>query len=403
MPGGPSLGPVQTVELVVHDVAVGGDGIARGDDGRVVFVPGAAVGDRLRATIVEDRDRYRRAQVEAILEPGPGRIEPPCPEVARGCGGCGWQHLAVGAQRAAKIRLAEESLRRLGRLQARVDPGPELPDLAFRTTVRAAVDDEGRAGFRMARSHAVVHPERCLVAHPRLDEILVAARFPGASEVTLRISASTGYRLALVAGRCRPLDVPHGVDVVDVGDRLGMDEAHLVETVAGVPLRVSARSFFQSRTDGAEALVGEVRAAAAGAPDGPMVDLYGGVGLFAATVGSERDSVTVVEQSPWSGGDARINLPGAEVVIGSVERWRPTPAALVVADPPRKGLGRPGVGVVAATGASRVVTIHCDAASFGRDAGLMASSGYRLESTVLVDLFPHTPHVELVSRFTRSG
>ncbi|HEY1116988.1 MAG TPA: hypothetical protein VGE43_04745, partial [Acidimicrobiales bacterium] len=75
----------------------------------------------------------------------------------------------------------------------------------------------------------------------------------------------------------------------------------------------------------------------------------------------------------------------------------------VIADPPRAGLGRAAVAVVAATGADRLVLVSCDAAAFGRDAGLLADAGYERRSTVLVDLFPHTPRVELVSRFDRKG
>jgi 23S rRNA (uracil1939-C5)-methyltransferase len=91
------------------------------------------------------------------------------------------------------------------------------------------------------------------------------------------------------------------------------------------------------------------------------------------------------------------------VVRCSVDRWRPAPADVLVADPPRAGLGRDAVGKVVATGAARLVLVSCDAAAFGRDAGLLAEAGFERRSTVLVDLFPHTPRVELVSRFDRKA
>ncbi|MHB1931017.1 MAG: class I SAM-dependent RNA methyltransferase, partial [Acidimicrobiales bacterium] len=80
---------------------------------------------------------------------------------------------------------------------------------------------------------------------------------------------------------------------------------------------------------------------------------------------------------------------------------RRAPAAAVVADPARPGLGRPGVAAVSATGAGVLVLVSCDPASLGRDAGLLAAGGWRLTSLTLVDAFPHTPHVECVSRFER--
>ncbi len=131
-----------------------------------------------------------------------------------------------------------------------------------------------------------------------------------------------------------------------------------------------------------------------------MVDAYGGVGLFGATVGAGRP-VTVVERSPSSAADARANLPSAQVLRLDVERWRPSPAAVVVADPPRTGLGRAAVANLAGSGAGHLVLVSCDAASLGRDAGLLAAQGYRLSSTTVVDMFPGTPHVETVSFFVR--
>jgi tRNA/tmRNA/rRNA uracil-C5-methylase (TrmA/RlmC/RlmD family) len=82
-----------------------------------------------------------------------------------------------------------------------------------------------------------------------------------------------------------------------------------------------------------------------------------------------------------------------------VDAWKASPVEVVVADPSRAGLGREAAGRVAATKARRVVLVSCDAAALGRDAGLLAGHGYRLESVTLVDLFPHTPHLEAVSRF----
>jgi 23S rRNA (uracil1939-C5)-methyltransferase len=84
-----------------------------------------------------------------------------------------------------------------------------------------------------------------------------------------------------------------------------------------------------------------------------------------------------------------------------VARWQPAKAALVVADPAREGLGAKASKVLAATGTSHLVLVSCDPASLGRDAKLLAAEGFRHDGTTLVDLFPHTPHVEAVTRFVR--
>jgi tRNA/tmRNA/rRNA uracil-C5-methylase (TrmA/RlmC/RlmD family) len=131
-----------------------------------------------------------------------------------------------------------------------------------------------------------------------------------------------------------------------------------------------------------------------------MVDAYGGVGLFAGTVGTDRRT-TIVEWSSSSIKDAKENVPGAKIDRVDVARWRPTPAALVVADPPRSGLGKKGVAVLDRTKAKHLVLVSCDPASLGRDAKLLTNAGFRHDGTTLVDLFPHTAHVETVTRFIR--
>lgn len=393
------------LELRVDDVAVGGDGIARAEDGRVVFVHGGVPGDIVTATVTKDQARLLKADAVVIRTASGDRTVPPCGHAADGCGGCGWQHLAVDAQRRWKQRMVEESLRRIGRQEGSVTLGPPLPDRAFRTSLRLLVTEDGPA-FRSARSHDPVPIASCLVAHPGLDELVRHGRFGSAAEVTLRIGGATGDRLAIVDPSV-PVDLglPGDVAVVGEDELLAGADACFHDEVAGRRFRISARSFFQTRTDGAEALVAEVRAAGGDAwGSGHLADLYGGVGLFASTLGAGMSTV-LVESSRSSIADAEHNLADRDVslVRCSVDRWRATPADLVVADPPRAGLGRSAVAAVAATGAPRVVLVSCDAASFGRDAGLLAGAGYERRSTVLVDLFPHTPRVELVSRFDRKA
>jgi tRNA/tmRNA/rRNA uracil-C5-methylase (TrmA/RlmC/RlmD family) len=137
-----------------------------------------------------------------------------------------------------------------------------------------------------------------------------------------------------------------------------------------------------------------------GGLDGPLLDAYGGVGLFAATLRAEQS--IIVESSPSSCADARVNLGDrATVVAGPFERWAPQPVQLAVVDPARAGLGREAADVLAATGAGRVVLVSCDPVSLARDCTLLAAHGYRHAGSTVLDLFPHTPHVEVVTRFDR--
>ncbi len=383
-----------TAELTAEKVVAGGDALCRDGNGRVVLVPGLLPGEVATVAITPARSTLARGTVTRLESPSPDRIEPQCRNVRRGCGGCPWAHVAPAAQVGLKAGIVAESLARIAKLGERpVEVGPALPAEHFRTTVRVAGAPDGRVGFRSHRSHRVVAVPDCLVTHPLLDAMLPEVRIGPGAEVQLRVSAATGERNALALGRGgRPRGLP-----AEVTEGPG---AIVHETIAGRRLRVSAPSFFQTRADGAAALVDVVARAVAGAPEGPFVDAYGGVGLFAATVAGDR-RVTVVESSASSCADAALNLPGAAVRVGPVERWDPTPAAVVVADPPRAGLQAAGAAVVAATGARRVALVSCDAVAHARDVRLLVDAGYELVSTTVVEMFPHTPHIEVVSRLDR--
>lgn len=399
----PGAGEVLRCERVV----AGGDALARDGSGLVVFVAGALPGERVLVRRTAVRADYARAEVLEVLEPAPGRVEPPCPQVARGCGGCGWQHVEPAAQRALKAAIVADALRRLARVaMPPVDETVALPTEGYRTTLRMGVTPDGRPAFRRAGSHELVGVPTCLVAHPLLAPLVAEGRFPGAAEVTLRCGAATGERLVWAAPTAAGVTLPALAATVVAGpDRPPGATAAYHEVVAGHRFRVSAGSFFQPSQVGAEALVALVTGQAADLEPGRAVDLYAGVGLFAAALAGRGWSVTAVEASPSAAADARHNLAGlpARVVRADARRWRPHRARLVVADPPRAGLGPGGVTTVAAARPERVVLVSCDPASLGRDAALLARAGYRLERAVPVDLFPHTPHVEVVSTFVPAG
>jgi 23S rRNA (uracil1939-C5)-methyltransferase len=410
--GGEPLAAADAEELVVTTSAPanGGAAIARHPDGRVVLVEGALPGERVAVRVRERRRDFLRATTVGVLDPSPDRVTPPCPHVAEGCGGCDLQHLAAAAQPDLKRAVVADALRRIGRLaDARVDRAPPLPATGYRTTVRAAVVG-GRAGYRAARRHDVVTVDACLVAHPAVEALLVGGRFPRCREVTIRVGAATGDRLVVASPSAAGVELrgapAEGAGVVGDDELDRGRRAWIHEEVAGRRFRVSARSFFQSRPDGAAALVDEVRRAGGEelSSAGTVVDAYAGVGLFAATVAPSGARVVAVESGAPAVADARRNLAevaDAAVVRAAVERWSPRPADVVIADPARTGLGREAAAVLAGTGAPVLVLVSCDAASLGRDAALLAGHGFRHARSTVVDLFPHTHHVEVVTRFSR--
>jgi 23S rRNA (uracil1939-C5)-methyltransferase len=300
------------------------------------------------------------------------------------------------------VRIAHEALTRIAHLPEH----PEirvvaLPGIGYRSTVRGVVRDR-RFAFRRRASHDPVAIDSCLVAHPLLDELIRNATFGTAQEITLRCGTKTGERLVIAAPRAKGITVPDGVAVVGRAELRKGAVSFFHEEIADVRFRISARSFFQARADGADALVDVVSEYLRDAPgNGLAIDLYAGVGLFAATALARWPEVLAVEHNASSVGDCRHNVPGARVVRADVDAWVPEAASVVVADPSRDGLGAVAADHVSATGASRVVLVSCDPAAFGRDAALLTARGYDLRGLTMVDLFPQTSHVEVVSRFDR--
>jgi 23S rRNA (uracil1939-C5)-methyltransferase len=388
------------VQVRIEKVVAEGDGFGHLQDGRVIFVEGGLPGELVVAKVLKQSKDYARGVVTEVLEASEQRVGPPCEYVAQGCGGCDLQHASVALQRQIKFDIVHESLVRLGKIvdpDVRLYESAELPVVAARTTLRVASASQG-VGFRQRRSHDVVPIERCLVAHPSLNELLPTMRLDGAEECVVRVGVASGERMAWA----EPADSVSGLPV-DVG--LNSD-ALVHESISGQTFQISASSFFQSSPQAAQALVDATKRALGESStwgDGAVVDAYCGVGLFAATVFPRDRHVIAIEANPSACADARINLAerDVEVVQSPVEEWAPQSAVVVVADPARDGLRAGGVDILTATNAQVIVLISCDPASLGRDARLLTAKGYRLDYSEVLDLFPHTHHVEVVSRFVR--
>ncbi len=411
-------------EVTCHGVAHGGEAVAHLADGRVVFVPFALPGERVRIRIVDDRRRFARAELEEVLEPSPDRIDPPCPHFGPGrCGGCAWQHLRPEAQAELKARLVREQLAHLGGLpdvpvRPALLPGtpagePEGFGYRERATLTAASD--GRLGFLRASSHQVHPVDRCPLLAGDLQELPgQLGRHPPGAKVRLRRGAG-GERLVLLeagaASRTRFLP-PAGVSWATVRGNGKVVEGEgapfVTERVAGVELHVSAASFFQVHRAGAEALVELVGQALEPAPDDVLLDLYAGVGLFAATVGAHAGRVVAVESWKPATRDAKRNLrghPDATVLQDDVANALPSlrAADVAVLDPPRAGAGAKVLERLAALGPRAVALVSCDPAALARDVRILTDLGYHADWVQPVDLFPQTAHVEAVTALSRQG
>ncbi len=375
-----------------------GAGVARAEDGQVIFVEGGLAGETVTVELVKVDKRWARARVVRVLDPSPERVPVPCTHQVEGCGGCDLLHVGPDAQLRMKSSMVIDQLVRAG-IDAPHPALRSLDDDQGRTTVRAAVLD-GRAGYRVRGSHDVVVPEVCEAVDPAAEQLLVNGRFGEAGEVTIRVGNRTGERMVMVEGATFGVEVPDDVLLVGTDELAKGKRAWIHEEAGGRRWRVSARSFFQNRPAGVDALVEEVSEIVSDlGADGPLVDAYAGVGIFAGTVGRGRQ-VHAIERGRDSLADARVNLDrGVKLIRTPVQRWRATPAAVVIADPAREGLGKAGVKALLRSEPGLFVLVSCDPGSFARDAALLVDAGLRLDRITVVDLFPGTSHVETVGAF----
>ncbi|RPI21049.1 MAG: class I SAM-dependent RNA methyltransferase [Actinobacteria bacterium] len=228
----------------------------------------------------------------------------------------------------------------------------------------------------------------------------------------MRCGLATGDRIVVIAGRVPDRAPSWGAAAAQAARgavRPVVGDPWFTEEVAGATLRVSALAFFQVNTAGAGALVDLVAEALTPGSDDTLLDGYSGGGLFAATVGAAVRRVICVESGADAVADARHNLrrllPGRHrVVRGRFERVAPEldePWTITVVDPPRAGLGKPGVAAAIATEPRAIAYVSCEAASLARDTHILGGAGYALDWVTPVDMFPQTFHIEAVASFSR--
>ncbi len=421
-----SIGDEASAAGVVHEVVI--DGFAHGGeavgriDGKVVLVAGALPGERVRLRVTEDHPRWSRASLVEVLVASPDRVVPPCP-VADECGGCDLQHVAPDAGRGLKTRVVREQLARLGGFgdvaHGMVEECRSVgPDLGYRNHVQLHADAAGRLGFHRAGSHDVVPIDACPVATDDVNALL-AELGPQSGVSGLAVRALGDARTAIVTPGEGAVDLPAGIPTLALRQADGRPvvvrgEGAATVSVAGVTLHVPLDAFFQVNLGGAEALVAAVREAAGEVADRDVWDLYAGVGLLALplaadgahvlAVESVRPAADALEQAALAQGlDVKVLAERVEPVVRRVAGGDRSidPPEIVIADPPRAGLGQRTVDDLVRIAPSRIVLVSCDVAACARDLKGLAAGGYRIDRVLPLDLFPMTHHVETVTTLVR--
>ena len=374
-------------------------------DGRVVFVPDAIPGERVRVEITDDsKASYWRAELLEVLDPSPFRqrhvwaeAEQSRPASLRP-GGAEFGHIRLDHQRKLKADVLADSLSRFAGIVRRIEVAGIEGDsgLGWRTRVRLHLDENGRPGPFAARSHEVVPVTSLPLATRGINELVdFGAKYAGGHLEVVHSSVDGAFI------------------VVD-------PSARIEEEALGLRFSLPASGFWQVHRKAADQLgnlVLEMIDESSFDPSANNLDLYGGVGLFAAAVCARFDSGTSiqsVESESESGPFTSRNLepfPRAKsrtqrvdsFLKGLMDGGESLEAGTVILDPPRKGAGERVIRSLAALQPAQLIYVACDPIALSRDLGFLLPLGYELVQLRALDLFPNTHHFETVASFRKSA
>jgi len=419
------------VELTVEKLIYGGDGLARvvsGERAKTVFVPYVLPGERVEASIVEDKPGFARAALNQVLEPSKLRSSPPCPYYGE-CGGCHYQHIGYEDQLRFKAEILTETLRRVAKLELPVAlQAHASPPLNYRNRTRFHVraNPDFAIGYFRHGSHDLLPIRECPISSPQINKVLSELwklaekqRIPSqikeielfanhsddaclvelyvresADDIQLRSFAETFSRM-----------VSETVGIASFRDSRKPEskanslwgEPKMNYAAAGETYRISAGAFFQTNRH----LISRMAELVTDERNGRLaLDLYSGVGLFTLPLARRFERVIAVESSSTSVEDLRASAPAnVKISAQSTEHYLTSAAGklrpdLVIADPPRSGLGSVVCRELLKLPAKQLVYVSCDPATLARDLKQFTVGGFNIVEMHLIDLFPQTFHVE---------
>ena len=367
------------LNLSIHDLAFGGEGVGRIDE-FVVFVPFVIVGETVAAEITEVKKNFARAKLLRVVTPSPERVAPEC-RYFGACGGCQYQHIAYPAQLLFKHKQIADLFERVGKISPeKIQPVLPCPaPYGYRNRIMIRSQWNGPAkqlvvGFIRVDNNFVEDIEECKIAEPALNEQIKAVRAnpppKGGIKVVLRVQPENW-------------EVPP--------DSFFQDNFFLLPKLVA-----TVREFLQ--TGGARHLI----------------DLYCGVGFFGIEAADVVESFVGVEYDQLAIKAARQNaalrtITNGEFVAAKVEVILPellkkfTPEKTsVILDPPRKGCWPETLELLRQTLPAQVIYVSCHPATMARDLNILCADGvFELVRVQPLDMFPQTQHVECVADLRR--
>lgn len=361
-----------------------GEGLAAGERG-LPPIPTTLPGEEVTIEIVS-RKRRSFCRVLEISTPSPERILPLCPYFGE-CSGCQWQHVSYARQLEIKSLGIKEALLPAGIEEERVLPIISSPEtLYYRNHARFTVR-EGVPGFVNRQSRHFVPVTSCLLMNKKINAALESLSGCCAETAHLSIRCGSATGEVLIQPEIKTAGIPTG-------------QSFYHEVLSGHRFQVSAASFFQVNTQGAEKIIEVMGQWVKGS--NLLVDSYAGVGTFSLAFSGMAEKVIAVEESSAACQDAARNLDGVKnvrLIKGKAEEVMKETEEhpdVVILDPPRAGCLEEMLQALLTLLPPKIVYVSCNLTTLVRDIKALSPT-YKVSEVQPVDLFPYTYHMECVT------
>lgn len=423
----------QRITVTVDDLDPFGQGVAR-HNGKAMFVSGALPGEQADVTVLEDKRQFSRAKAVKIHHPSDARETPRCVHFGV-CGGCQQQHASIALQQASKARALSRLLGREGASPVPVDAIVSGSSWGYRRRARLGLQWQPKQqrllmGFRQAASNDIVAVKQCPVLVPQLEALLLPLHHCLSGLQAVR---RLGH-VELVLADNGPLMVLRHLDRLSAGDRAELErfshkhqlmlwlddgsgnpqrigEGEPFYRVHDVPLQFHPQDFIQVNAAVNQQMVSTALTWLDLQPDDRVLDLFCGMGNFTLPIGKYvqiavgvEGVAALVRQAEYN---AQLNnMSHVRFFQHNLEEdvthqvWARQGFNKVLLDPARAG----AAGVMAhivKLAPQRVVYVSCNPTTLARDSQALLSAGYHLEKVVMLDMFPHTSHLESMVLFSK--
>jgi 23S rRNA (uracil1939-C5)-methyltransferase len=451
----------ETVNIIIHDLAMGGEGVGR-HGGLAVFVPDAIPGDELKVRLFDIKKNFARGIIVNIIKPSPDRVAMKCP-LGRDCGGCQWQNISYPAQLKFKTKIVKDTIERLGHLKnIKVNDIIGMKDpWGFRNKIQYPIanargggkDAKIEMGYYRQGTHDIVDINTCPIEHPKLSRVAKIVKdalnklgYSAYNEnratglfrhLRARVGFGTGEVLLTfitnekgipgskalikeVLDHCKR----DGINVVGICQNLNPRQTNVImgeqswvlwgrdfiyDRIRNLQFKVSNNSFYQTNPIQTEVLYDKALEFAHLSGKETVIDAYSGIGTVALWFAKYAQYVYGIEEVKEAVYDASENaelnkIENCRFNIGKVERILPglKEGDVLILDPPRGGCEEIVLKTIAKSKFKKLIYISCNPSTLARDLAYLSGNGFKVEEVQPVDMFPHSFHIETVTSLSRS-